>query len=210
MQKLRIVTSSDDFGWEIAHAAVSRRPPISLDRIVARTHMYTYAATVWDLSIVQGPFSVSPRQTLTRRFATSHRCSPVLLAQVHLGAHPAARHHAGQQPALRGVLLATSDVREAAAGVQGARRGPKRRAVDCRGAEGGSDVGLPAGAASLLRGVQGVTTSLTTVVHVAFERIRGNLKSKWSSIQSPPQRGRRGEEALSWGGGAGGGAGVRY
>jgi hypothetical protein len=25
-----------------------------------RTHMYTYAANVWDLSIVQGPF-VSPR-----------------------------------------------------------------------------------------------------------------------------------------------------
>jgi hypothetical protein len=41
------------FGWEIAHEAVSRRPPISLDTIVARTHMYTYAAQVWDLSIVQ-------------------------------------------------------------------------------------------------------------------------------------------------------------
>jgi hypothetical protein len=27
-------------GW--AHAAVSRRPPISLDNIVARTHMYTH------------------------------------------------------------------------------------------------------------------------------------------------------------------------
>ena len=26
-----------DFGWEIAHAAVSRRPPNSLDRVVART-----------------------------------------------------------------------------------------------------------------------------------------------------------------------------
>jgi hypothetical protein len=31
------------FGWEVAHAAVSRRPPVSL---------YTYAASVWDLSIV--------------------------------------------------------------------------------------------------------------------------------------------------------------
>jgi hypothetical protein len=26
-----------DFGWEIAHGAVSRRPPISFDTIVART-----------------------------------------------------------------------------------------------------------------------------------------------------------------------------
>jgi hypothetical protein len=34
------------FGWELAHAAVSRRPPISLPRIVARTHVYTYAAKV--------------------------------------------------------------------------------------------------------------------------------------------------------------------
>jgi hypothetical protein len=35
-----------DFGCEIAHAAVSRRPPISLSTIVARTPMYTYAAKV--------------------------------------------------------------------------------------------------------------------------------------------------------------------
>jgi hypothetical protein len=34
--------------------------------MVARTHMYTYDAQVWDLSIVQGPFSVAPCQTLTR------------------------------------------------------------------------------------------------------------------------------------------------
>jgi hypothetical protein len=44
------------FGWENAHAAVSRRPP---------TRMYTFAANVWDLSIVQTLF-----QTLTFRFAT--------------------------------------------------------------------------------------------------------------------------------------------
>jgi hypothetical protein len=31
---------------EIAHAAVSRRPPISFDTIVAPTGGYTYAATV--------------------------------------------------------------------------------------------------------------------------------------------------------------------
>ena len=53
-----------DFGCEIAHAAVSRRPPISLYTIVARTDGYTYAAKVWDLSLVQGPVSVAPCQTL--------------------------------------------------------------------------------------------------------------------------------------------------
>ena len=45
-----------DFGWERAHEAVSRRPPISLDTVVARTHIYTYDATVWGLCIVHGPF----------------------------------------------------------------------------------------------------------------------------------------------------------
>jgi hypothetical protein len=59
------------FGWGIAHAAVSRRPPISLDTIVPRTGGYTYAVGVWDLSIVQGPFSVAPCQTLESRFAFS-------------------------------------------------------------------------------------------------------------------------------------------
>jgi hypothetical protein len=51
-----------DFGWEIAHEAISPRPLISFCTSVARTHMYTYAAKVWDLSIVQGPFSVAPCQ----------------------------------------------------------------------------------------------------------------------------------------------------
>jgi hypothetical protein len=37
----------------------SRRPPISLDTVVARTPIYTYAANVWDPSLVQGPFSVA-------------------------------------------------------------------------------------------------------------------------------------------------------
>ena len=41
-----------DFGWEIAHAAVSRRPPISLHKIVARTECYACDASVCDLSIV--------------------------------------------------------------------------------------------------------------------------------------------------------------
>jgi hypothetical protein len=40
--------------------AVSRRPPISLDTIAARTHMYTYAAEVWALSLVQGSIFCRP------------------------------------------------------------------------------------------------------------------------------------------------------
>jgi hypothetical protein len=50
---------------KLAHVAVSRRRPISLYTMVPRTEGYTHAAKVWDLSIVQGPFSVAPRQTLT-------------------------------------------------------------------------------------------------------------------------------------------------
>ena len=46
MEKLRIATLG--ISWGIAHEAVSRRPPISLCRMVARTHMYTYDAKVWD------------------------------------------------------------------------------------------------------------------------------------------------------------------
>jgi hypothetical protein len=61
----RIVTVGS-FGWEIAHEAVSRRPPISLDTIVARTHMYTYAANVWGLSTVQGAFLLPPRAEPSR------------------------------------------------------------------------------------------------------------------------------------------------
>jgi hypothetical protein len=53
MEKLRIVTFKV-FGWEIAHAAAARRPPISLDTMVARTGGYTYDVGVWDLSIVHG------------------------------------------------------------------------------------------------------------------------------------------------------------
>jgi hypothetical protein len=49
-----------DFGREIAHAAVLRRPPILLDTVVARSHMCTYAATVWDFCNVKDHF-LSPR-----------------------------------------------------------------------------------------------------------------------------------------------------
>jgi hypothetical protein len=54
--------------------AVTRRPPVSLYTMVLRTGGYTYGVGVWDLSIVQGPFSVAPCQTLKLRFATLHRC----------------------------------------------------------------------------------------------------------------------------------------
>ena len=64
MQKLRIGLVG--FRVEI----ISRRPPIPLTRIVAHTEGYTHAAKVWDLSIVQGPFSVAPCQTLIVRFVT--------------------------------------------------------------------------------------------------------------------------------------------
>jgi hypothetical protein len=54
---------------------VSPRPPTPLSRIVARTEGYTNDANVWDLSIVQGPFSVAPRQTsadVIRNFSPLH------------------------------------------------------------------------------------------------------------------------------------------
>jgi hypothetical protein len=63
-----------DFGWEIVHEAVSRRPPSSLYTFVARNHMYTYDADVWDLSIVQGPFSVAPCQTLIVTIRNASLC----------------------------------------------------------------------------------------------------------------------------------------
>jgi hypothetical protein len=62
MQKLRIVTWGD--------GSVTRRPPIPLDTMVPRTEGYTHDVGVWDLSIVQGPFSVVPCHTLKLRFAT--------------------------------------------------------------------------------------------------------------------------------------------
>jgi hypothetical protein len=70
MQKLRSESYVWDFGWEIAHAAVSRRPLVPLSRIVARTRMYTNAAIDWDLSTVRGPFSVAPCPTPIIRFTT--------------------------------------------------------------------------------------------------------------------------------------------
>jgi hypothetical protein len=62
-----------DFGWEIAHGADTRRPPISLYPVVLRTGGYTYAAKVWDLSIMQGPFSVAVPNVTIHELV--HRCT---------------------------------------------------------------------------------------------------------------------------------------
>ena len=77
MQKLRIVTLGIS-GWGIAHDAVTRRPPISLDTMVPRTEGYAYDVGVWDLFIVQGPFSVAPCPTLVVSHDSQlfHRCTP--------------------------------------------------------------------------------------------------------------------------------------
>jgi hypothetical protein len=48
-----------DSGWEIAHGAVTRRPPFPLYTMIPRTGGYTHDVGVWDLSIVQRPFSVA-------------------------------------------------------------------------------------------------------------------------------------------------------
>jgi hypothetical protein len=71
------------FGWEVAHAAVSRRPPIYLDTMVARNEGYTYAAKVWDLSILQGPFSVAPCQPWRYDSQLFHRSPLVAQGFVH-------------------------------------------------------------------------------------------------------------------------------
>ena len=50
--------------------APTRRPPISLYTIIPSTGNYTYGVGVWDLSIVQGPFSVGRAKPPIVRFAT--------------------------------------------------------------------------------------------------------------------------------------------
>jgi tRNA-binding EMAP/Myf-like protein len=55
-----------------AALSVSRRSPNRPNTLVARTEGYTYAAKVWALCLVQGPFSVAPCQTLSLRFASNN------------------------------------------------------------------------------------------------------------------------------------------
>jgi hypothetical protein len=82
---LRIVTFGISGGRSLTR-------PIPLSTIVARTHMYTLAANVWDLSLVQGPFSVAPCQTLIVRFATctSLQCGAVSCSDIHSVPSPVA------------------------------------------------------------------------------------------------------------------------
>ena len=78
------VANRDLTGFRVgdrSHGAVSRRPPISLTRIVARTESYTLDAKVCDLSIVQGAIFCRPRFTLIvliRNFV--YRCSAGMVA----------------------------------------------------------------------------------------------------------------------------------
>jgi hypothetical protein len=66
------VANRDVSGFgEIAHAAVTRRAADSpLHDGTRCAGGYAYDVGVWDLSIVQGLFSVAPCQTVTSRFAT--------------------------------------------------------------------------------------------------------------------------------------------
>jgi hypothetical protein len=75
------------------HGAVTRRPPISLDTMVIRTGGYAYDASVRESSIIQGPVSVAPCQTLR---VTIRQLSSSLAGGVRLGrTHP---HELARQP----------------------------------------------------------------------------------------------------------------
>jgi hypothetical protein len=138
MQKLRIVTPIRDFGWEIAHGAVSRRPPISLFTIVARTGGYTHAASVWDTSLVQDQFLSPPAKPCSASIRNFfHRCTAgkwVVSAgdpQPESGAGGGAQHRRQAQGGGRRRLLHGRHRGEDVPAAQpGRRRGPARgRAV---------------------------------------------------------------------------------
>jgi hypothetical protein len=82
------------FRWEIAHGAVTST------RLHGGTGGYTYNVGAWDLSIVQGPFSVAPYQTLALRCATFSSPYPLRLTAAALDLQPhslplqrASHHH---------------------------------------------------------------------------------------------------------------------
>jgi hypothetical protein len=61
---------------EIAHAAVTRRPAISLHTMVPRTGGNTYAVEVWELSFVQGTILCRARAKLSELIRERlHRCT---------------------------------------------------------------------------------------------------------------------------------------
>jgi hypothetical protein len=66
MQKWRIVT----LGFRVGGRSRGRYATPAEFTLHDGTGGYTYDDGVWDLSIVQGPFSVAPCQTLKSRFAT--------------------------------------------------------------------------------------------------------------------------------------------
>jgi hypothetical protein len=126
-----------DFGWEMSSRGRFVTPADISPRIVARTEGYTYAANVWDLSLVQGPFSVAPCQT----FANSrvrhffHRCALVCRGGGLHGGTTLARRPP-YSPALThglGLCLCAASARVGAGG--GAARGFGAR----RGSAGGRD-----------------------------------------------------------------------
>jgi len=101
MQKLRIVTVG------VSGGKCLTRPfrDVSLDKIVARAEGYTFAATVWDLSIVEGPFLPPRAQTLRSRYDSLHHAcgAPRLSAAITKG-RPATRSsspRASLRPAYR-------------------------------------------------------------------------------------------------------------
>ena len=68
-EQLRIATIGVSGGRWLTRGRFAT-PAEFLSRIVARVEGYTYDAIMWDVSIVQAPFSVAPCQTLMFRFAT--------------------------------------------------------------------------------------------------------------------------------------------
>jgi hypothetical protein len=119
METLRIETCAISGGIS---RAVTRRPPIHLYTMVPRTGSYAYGVGVLDSSIVQGPVSVAPCQTLESRFATfaslyhsrrstSRQEMPNLKDRSHTGKR-------GKATYLEGVHIAVVAVDAAAAGAE--------------------------------------------------------------------------------------------
>jgi UDP-glucose 4-epimerase len=70
------------------------RPFRDARTIVARTEGCTYAAKVWDSSLVQAPFSVAPCHALAFRFAIFLRCGTQVLRIFRAGNFDAVIHFA--------------------------------------------------------------------------------------------------------------------
>jgi hypothetical protein len=114
--------------------------------------MYTYAAKDWDLSIVQGPFSVAPCRTLALRFAafaplysrssSPHRPRELIshpnlffrFAPTKIPAPLPSRHTLGPLFLTAGVSLLLYQVRAGPGAVRGVRAGERTvRGLPCVG-----------------------------------------------------------------------------